>query len=158
MTNFLNSSENRYDDFIREALRHLDNRSISEMSDICGNAVKLVKDRCEAYFLLSIAAFLLDDLGRALELAQKGHEIDPDCQEGNDILAHLLAHAGHIEESVFHAKLVSVGSVESLLAEQACMLRSVVLLCRPLPTKLVEMVLIGLSQFPANRQVWQIVL
>ena len=105
-----------YEIFIREAVDYLNKGSISDLSEMCRQAINANKQRCEAYFLLSIAAYVLEDLGRALELAQQGHELSPDCREGNDLLAHLLAHVGKPDESVFYAKLDAVGTSNPLLS------------------------------------------
>ncbi len=84
-------------------------------TDACGAAVQHNPDGCEAYFLFSVVAFLLEDLGRAIEFAQKGHELDPNCAEGCDILAHIHAYAGNLNDSVYFAKLATAGESSPLL-------------------------------------------
>lgn len=84
-------------------------------TDACGAAVQHNPDGCESYFLFSVVAFLLNDLGRAIEFAQKGHEQDPNCVEGCDILAHIHAYAGNLNDSVYFAKLATAGESNPLL-------------------------------------------
>ncbi len=109
-------TKSAYENLVQRAINDLNQRSIGDLSEMCRQAIAVDGERCEAYFLLSIAAYLLDDLGRALELAVRGHELSPDCNEGSDLLAHLYAHAGKPEESVYFAKLDAVGVSNPLLA------------------------------------------
>lgn len=105
-----------YEELIKKALLFLNDQLISDLSEMCRQAIEIDKERCEAYFLLSVGAYLLDDLGRAAELAMRGHEMSPDCKEGNDILAHLQAHVGKLDDSIYFAKLNAVSESNPLLA------------------------------------------
>ncbi len=102
---------------IKAAITYLNMESLSAVADKCGAAIQLDEERCEAYLILSIAAFLMDDLGRALELAMVSHEKSPDCLEVSEILAHYHAHAGNVNDNVYFAKLWSIGESNPLLAE-----------------------------------------
>lgn len=105
-----------FDKLIIDAVGYLNDGDPGAGADSSGVALKLEPGRCEGYFTLAIAAYLLDDLGRALEMAQKGHDIAPECREGCDILAHLHAHADNINDSVYFAKIAATGESLELLA------------------------------------------
>lgn len=105
-----------FDKLITDSVGFLNAGSPGESADASGQALKLAPERCEGYFTLAVAAYLLDDLGRALEMAQKGHDIAPDCREGCDVMAHLHAHAGNINDSVYFAKIASTGNSFELLS------------------------------------------
>jgi|APSaa5957512535_1039671.scaffolds.fasta_scaffold13942_2 tetratricopeptide (TPR) repeat protein len=99
------------------AIRCINRHDLDGATDACSAGLKHNPGGCEAYFLFSVVAFLLKDLGRAIEFANKGHELDPDCAEGCDILAHIQAYAGNMGDSVYFAKLSAAGESNPLLAD-----------------------------------------
>ncbi len=106
-----------YDGLVRTAIFHIDAGAMGNASDTCGKAIAVAADRCEAYFVLSVAAYLIDDLGRAIDLASQGHDLAPECSEGCDLLAHYHTHAGKLNDGVYYAKLAEAGEKNTLLAK-----------------------------------------
>lgn len=94
---------------ISSAIKCIDSRDLDGAADACGAALQQNAGRHEAYFLFAVIAFLVEDLGRAIEMAQKGHDIAPNCAEGCDILAHIHAYAGNLNDSVYFGKLATTG-------------------------------------------------
>ncbi len=98
-----------YQHQIANAVRCINNRDLDGAADACGAALQRDSERYEVYFLFAVVAYLVNDLGRAIEMANKGHEINPNCVEGCDILAHIHAYAGNLNDSVFFGKLATAG-------------------------------------------------
>ena len=98
-----------YHQQISNAIRCIGNQDLDGAADACGAALQRNSERHEVYFLFAVVAYLVNDLGRALEMANKGHEINPNCAEGCDILAHIHAYAGNLNDSVFFGKLATAG-------------------------------------------------
>ena len=110
-------TDENYDLLIQSAILFLDIQALSDAADKCSAAIRIDQDRCEAYLVLSVAAYLMDDLGRAMELALIAHEASPDCLEASEALAHYYAHAGSMNDSVYYAKLGTIGVSNPLLAK-----------------------------------------
>lgn len=71
-------------------------------------AVSMLADRnrdAPSCCVLALAAFLLDDKGRAITLLRMAHELDPDCRDYADMLAGLLTRCGKLEEGLYFSKL-----------------------------------------------------
>lgn len=72
------------------------------------DAVSTLPDRdrdAPSCCILAMAAFLLDDKGRAIALLRAAHELDANCREYADMLAGLLTRCGKLEEGLFFSKL-----------------------------------------------------
>jgi protein O-GlcNAc transferase len=102
---------------VQSAILCIHQRDLDGATDACSAAIQRSPDRCEAYFLFAVVAYLLEDLGRSIEFAEKGYGLDPGCTEGCDILAHIHSYAGNLNDSVYYAKLSTVGDSNALLTE-----------------------------------------
>ncbi len=65
-------------------------------------------EAAETYFLLGIAAWRLQDPGRAIQWLKKAHEIDPNCRDFVDALAVINTRSGKIHDGLYFAKLSTV--------------------------------------------------
>ncbi len=84
-----------------------------EADDMYG-AINIVEDVLEsnpdlsvAIHVLGLASFKMDELGRARELFDTAHKLDPNCLETADALAILSARIGNLSESTYYGKLVT---------------------------------------------------
>lgn len=108
-----NSETPDYLSEIRRAMNLLNANSVPEAIETCQNLAALEPDRAEAYFVLGGAAYLLGDLGRAIELIETAHKLDPDCRDYVDALATTYTKAGKLTDGLFFAKLATALSPHS---------------------------------------------
>lgn len=106
----------RYDEMIAHGVAQLDMGDASALADLCSLAVKEAPDRPEAYALLGLLSYILDDVGRAIELLTKAHEMDPDISEIAELLGNAHTRAGNLRDGVFFAKVAMTGESSPLLA------------------------------------------
>lgn len=58
-------------------------------------------------FMLGLAAYFADDLGRAIQFMEEGHKREPDYRQYVDALAVMNARAGKLAEGIYFAKLAT---------------------------------------------------
>lgn len=97
----------RYFDLIRHGLTSLYEKDYHAGVEDAEQAFLIKPDGPEALFLLGMAAFFLDDIGRAIELMEKAHHRDPDCREYSDVIAVVLTRVGRLNDSLYYAKLAT---------------------------------------------------
>lgn len=59
----------------------------------------------EALLILAIAALYMGNEGAALQLAERAHQLDPNCREYAEALAFMYTRVGRLGDSVYFAKL-----------------------------------------------------
>ncbi|MEQ8664766.1 MAG: tetratricopeptide repeat protein [Rhodospirillales bacterium] len=114
--NVSGTENQKYDELIQRGVAQLGINDLEGMADSCAIAAREVPDRPEAYALLGVLSFVMDDFGRSIELLTKAHEIDPDMRECAEFLAHVHARAGNLNDSVYFAKIAGTGDSSPLLA------------------------------------------
>lgn len=92
---------------IRNGFQHLSEGLCERALELATAASKMDPGGAEALFLLGLTAFKLNDIGRAIELIEKAHGLDPDCREYVDALAVLLTKVGRLDDSLYFGKLAT---------------------------------------------------
>ncbi len=82
---------------------------VDEKTDISSLEAFFIKypRQAEPYYLLALAAYRLADIPRAIVLAEKAHEIDPETREYCDALACLKTFIGQLQDGLYYAKLAT---------------------------------------------------
>jgi predicted O-linked N-acetylglucosamine transferase (SPINDLY family) len=96
------------DEYLSEIKRSMilfNEKDFTSALDIGEAALKSAPDRAEAYLLLGIIAFTHGRNGRALELFEKAHELDPECRDYAEALANVYTRSGRLTDGLYFAKL-----------------------------------------------------
>ncbi len=64
--------------------------------------------QAEVYYLLGLAAWRMNDSGRAIQWLNQAHEIDSQCREYADALAVIYSRSGKLHDGLYFAKLATV--------------------------------------------------
>ncbi|MHC8509113.1 MAG: O-linked N-acetylglucosamine transferase, SPINDLY family protein [Rhodospirillales bacterium] len=86
-------------------LSQIEDGHIDEALDLTQALAKSAPEQAEPYYLLGLAAVRLGDSGRAIELLQMAHKMDPDCKEYADVLGVVCTRVGKLTDGLYFAKL-----------------------------------------------------
>lgn len=78
-----------------------------EALEAAGELLKDHPEQSECYFALGMIAYQQGDLGRAIELFNSAHAMDPDYREYADALAVLYTSKGMLSDGLYYAKLAT---------------------------------------------------
>jgi protein O-GlcNAc transferase len=78
-----------------------------ESIDIAQECLRERPQSAEGFFVIGIAAMLLRDFGKAIDLFSTAHDIDPDVREYADALAHIHTLSGNLSDGLYFAKLAT---------------------------------------------------
>ncbi len=92
---------------IREALGFLAANDESAALEIAQDVLRADPGRAEALFVLGLTAYRMGDVGRAIELFNRAHDLDPDCRDYADALAVLFTKVGKLADGLYFAKLAT---------------------------------------------------
>lgn len=97
--------EDAYLSEIKRAMLLFNEQNFSDALDISEAALKSAPQRAEAYLLLGIIALHHGRNGKALELFEKAHELDPECRDYAEALANVYTRSGRLTDGLYFAKL-----------------------------------------------------
>jgi len=95
----------KFMDQLQDAVDLMIARDMNEAIERCTAAVSDAPDRAEGYCILGMIAMQMEDAGRAIELVERAHKMDPNCQEYSDALSVIYAKSGKLADSLYYAKL-----------------------------------------------------
>lgn len=96
-----------YDVKLNEILTFLKGDEIGAVVDFCDQLIRINGQRPEAFAILGIVAYNTNDVGRALQMFETAHDLDPDCRDYAEVLGTLSARTGRLADGVFYAKLAT---------------------------------------------------
>lgn len=94
-----------YEDLLEQAFDALTSGETDEGILLCEKARAIKPEGVEVLFLLGLAAYLLNDHGRAITIMEGGHQLAPTCREFADFLSALYSRVGKLSDSLFYGKL-----------------------------------------------------
>jgi len=107
---------------IEKSIRLVVAGKFSEPLNIVGELLRKHPERPEGYFALGLIVFKQGDEGRATELINRAHSLDPDCREYVDALAVLYTLNGKLTDGLYFAKLATAlepnHKLQALLPDQ----------------------------------------
>lgn len=104
----MKNDETGYFDLLQKAMDCLIAGDLTNAIERCNDALKSEPDKPEALCVLGFVAIQMEDAGRAIELVQRAHDLDPECRDYADALAVLNARTGKLADSLYFAKLALV--------------------------------------------------
>ncbi len=97
--------------FLRETLyqatAHLAAGRVEEAIVACETVLKTEAGCAEAFLVLGLISFELDEPSHALPLLKRAHELQPDICDFTQALAAAYARVGNVNEGLFYAKLAT---------------------------------------------------
>ncbi len=99
---------------VREARAAYDTENYDRAIASCERLLARRPDTAEAYLLLGLTSWKLDEPSHAVDLLRRAQNADPNTREYADALATLLGHLGDSNESLYFAKLATVLSPHPL--------------------------------------------
>ncbi len=101
----MTGSDEAYFDVVREAMDCFNLSDHEGVIDKCHLAMSMNPEGAEAYYIMGVVAFFFKDEGRALQLMERAHDLDPECRDYAESLASLSARVGRLADGVYYAKL-----------------------------------------------------
>ncbi|MBL4614785.1 MAG: tetratricopeptide repeat protein, partial [Magnetovibrio sp.] len=92
---------------LQDAIKALIANDPNQALEVIQGILKKDPEIPEALHLLGLCSLILGDSGRAMEMFNSAHQIDPECRDYVDALASLKAQAGDINSSLYFAKLAT---------------------------------------------------
>tara|TARA_R110001606_G_scaffold399308_1_gene584618 strand:- start:25894 stop:27906 length:2013 start_codon:yes stop_codon:yes gene_type:complete len=83
---------------------------------ICKRVITDNENCAEAFFVMAVIAFNLEDQGQAYDMAKMAHDLEPDTREYAQVLATISARIGRLTDAVYFAKLAHVTESDPRLA------------------------------------------
>lgn len=90
---------------VHEILSQIEEGDIEKSLNLTQALAKEEPEQAEPYYLLGLAALMLGDSGRAIELFQQAHQMDPDRKEYAEVLGFICTRVGKLTEGLYFAKL-----------------------------------------------------
>lgn len=97
--------ETGYFDLLQQAMDAIVANDLVVAIERCNDALAIDGDKPEALCVLGFVAMQMEDIGRAIELLERAHALDPDCRDYADALAVFNARTGKLTDSLYFAKL-----------------------------------------------------
>ena len=85
--------------------------------ETCHSILKQEPDHAPAVMTLALVAFTKGDEGLALQLAERAHEMAPNCREFAEVLANMHTRLGHLTTGLYFAKLATCLVADPILSE-----------------------------------------
>lgn len=102
------ATETEYLAHLKDGFAALERNDIHAAIEAAQAAMARQPEAGAPMFLLGLASFFADDLGRAISFFEEGHKREPDYRQYVDALAVMNARAGRLSESIYYAKLATV--------------------------------------------------
>ena len=90
---------------VEEIVDHIAAERLEPAMNGCRELLAMEPDYAPAVHLMGVIAFMTNDLGLAINLVTRAHELEEDYRDYALMLAFLEANAGRLQDSLFHAKL-----------------------------------------------------
>jgi len=81
----------------------------------CAEFIKVHPDRGEGFFYAGLINHGMSELGQAMEMMQRAHELDPDVREYALALASLYAKSNQLNDALYFAKIAAANEPDDFL-------------------------------------------